>query len=136
MNAKILDEVVEQAKNLMNASSCSKEAKDAAQKWLDSIGTDTQQEQTKLLLTELEEDIVSIDGLIEFAQSEVGISHFGADAPPQLRPTRGKSRPPEPNTATAPPAPPPRKFSKKRRSCLINLPHFLRKFLLGQRMAL
>ena len=80
MNAKILDEVVEQAKNLMNASRCSKEAKDAAQKWLDSIGTDTQQEQTKLFLTELEEDIVSIDGLIEFAQSEVGISHFGADA--------------------------------------------------------
>ena len=42
--------------------------------------TDTQQEQTKLFLTELEEDIVSIDGLIDFAQSEVGISHFGADA--------------------------------------------------------
>lgn len=80
MNSQVLDEVVRLTKELMEAPSCSSEAKQAAQQWLDSLGTDAQKEQTKLFLAELEEDIVTIDGLIDFAQSEHGISLFGAEA--------------------------------------------------------
>ena len=80
MNSQVLDEVVRLTKELMEAPSCSSEAKQAAQQWLDSLGTDAQKEQTKLFLAELEEDIVTSDGLIDFAQSEHGISLFGAEA--------------------------------------------------------
>ena len=42
MDQKVLDYVVEKTHELMNAPSCSKEAKQAAQDWIDAIGTDNQ----------------------------------------------------------------------------------------------
>lgn len=47
MDKKVLDYVVEKTHELMNAPSCSKEAKQAAQNWLDAIGTDNQLAETK-----------------------------------------------------------------------------------------
>ena len=72
MNKEVLDFVVEKTKELMAAPSCSQEAKDAAQSWLDAVGTDRQEEETKKDIAELEEDIVTVDGLIAFAESEAG----------------------------------------------------------------
>ena len=40
MEKQVLDYAIEKTKELMNAASCSKEAKAAAQKWLDAVGTD------------------------------------------------------------------------------------------------
>lgn len=79
MDQKVLDYVVEKTHELMNAPSCSKEAKQAAQNWLDAIGTDNQLAETKKYITELEADIMPIDGLIAFANSEMGVKVFGEE---------------------------------------------------------
>ncbi len=79
MNQNVKDYVAEKAKELMEAFSCCEEAKTAAKNWLDAIGTDQEEEQTKNLITELEADIIPIDGLIAFAGSEDGKKLFGTD---------------------------------------------------------
>lgn len=79
MDQKVLDYVVEKTHELINAPSCSKEAKQAAQNWLDAIGTDNQLAKTKKYITELEADIMPIDGLIAFANSEMGVKVFGEE---------------------------------------------------------
>ena len=47
MKKEVLDYVVEQTHALMNAASCSREAKNAAQAWLDAGGTENEAEETK-----------------------------------------------------------------------------------------
>lgn len=79
MDKNGLDFVVEKSKELMSASTCSSEAKAAAQAWLDAVGTDREGEETKKYVEELEADIMPIDGLIGFAESEHGAQVFGAD---------------------------------------------------------
>lgn len=79
MDKNGLDFVVEKSKELMRASTCSSEAKAAAQAWLDAVGTDREAEETKKYVEELEADIMPIDGLIGFAESEHGAQVFGAD---------------------------------------------------------
>lgn len=79
MDKEVLNYVVEKTHELMNASTCCAELKAAAQAWLDSIGTGNEASETKKYVEELEEDIVTIDGLISFAESEHGAQVFGAD---------------------------------------------------------
>ena len=79
MDKNGLDFVVEKSKELMSASTCSSEAKAAAQAWLAAVGTDREAEETKKYVEELEADIMPIDGLIGFAESEHGAQVFGAD---------------------------------------------------------
>ena len=62
---------------LIAAPSCSAEAKEAAQAWLAAVGTDKQAEETKKFIAEMEEDIIPIDGLIAFAESDAGAKVFG-----------------------------------------------------------
>lgn len=64
MEKQILNEVIEETKKLIAAPSCSQEAKDAANAWLDAVGTDNEEAETKKYIAELEEDIMPIDGLI------------------------------------------------------------------------
>lgn len=79
MDKEVLNYVVEKTHELMNASSCSAEAKNAAQSWLDALGTENEAAETKKYIDELEADIVSVDGLISFAGSDQGIQVFGAE---------------------------------------------------------
>ena len=79
MDKNVLDYVVEKTNDLMGAPSCSGEAKAAAQAWLDAVGTDREAEETRKYVEELEADIMPIDGLIGFAESEHGAQVFGAD---------------------------------------------------------
>ena len=79
MDKNGLDFVVEKSKELMSASTCSSEAKAAAQAWLDAVGTDREAEETKKYVEELEADIMPIDGLITFAESDMGAKIFGAE---------------------------------------------------------
>ncbi|MCI8336260.1 MAG: molecular chaperone Hsp90 [Peptococcaceae bacterium] len=79
MNEIIKAFVKEQAELLISADSCCPEAKAVAQNWLAALGTDKEQEVSKKLLAELEEDIMPIDQLIDFAQSEAAIEVFGAE---------------------------------------------------------
>lgn len=79
MKKELRDFVAEKSKELMQAPSCSQEAKDAAQAWLNSAGTEKEAEETARYIAELEEDIVSVDGLIAFAESEMGSKVFGGE---------------------------------------------------------
>lgn len=81
MKKEVLDFVAEKTKELIDAPTCSQEAREAAKAWLDAVGTDKEQEETKKYIAELEEDIVTVDGLIAFAESEAGAGVFGEKAP-------------------------------------------------------
>ena len=79
MDKEVLSFVVEKTHELMNAASCSKEAKASAQTWLDAVGTENEAAATKTYIAELEADIMPIDGLIGFAESDAGSQVFGSD---------------------------------------------------------
>ena len=65
--------------DLLAAPSACKEVKEAAQNYLDSVGNENEAEAAKAYVTELEADIMPIDGLISFAESDMGAKVFGAD---------------------------------------------------------
>ena len=79
MDKEVLSFVVEKTHELMNAASCSKEAKASAQTWLDAVGTENEAAATKTYIAELEADIMPVDGLNGLAESEMGAQVFGAD---------------------------------------------------------
>lgn len=79
MNKQTLDYIVEKTHELINAPTCNSETKSAAQAWLDAVGTDNEAAETQKYIKELESDIMPIDNLIGFAESEQGAQYFGAD---------------------------------------------------------
>lgn len=79
LDQTVLNAVVEKTHELINAPTCSGEAKAAAQTWLDAVGTETEAAETNKYLAELEANIMPIDGLIGFAESNMGAQAFGAD---------------------------------------------------------
>ena len=79
-NKKALDYIVEKTKELIGAPTCCDEAKAAAQAWLDAVGTENQAAETERYFAELEEDIMPIENLIAFSDSDAGIEYFGAEA--------------------------------------------------------
>lgn len=79
MGKEVLDFVVAKTHELMDAPTCSSETKAAAQSWLDAVGTENEAAETKKYVDELEADIMPIDVLISFAESDAGSQVFGAD---------------------------------------------------------
>lgn len=79
MDKKVLDYVVEKTHALMDAPTCSKETKAAAESWLEAVGTDAEAAETQKYIAELEADIMPIDQLIHFAGSEQGKALFGEE---------------------------------------------------------
>ena len=79
MEKATLDYVIAKSHELMDAASCSKEAKEAAAAWLVAVGTANEAAETKKYIAELEEDLIPIDGLIAFAGSEDGVKLFGEE---------------------------------------------------------
>ena len=77
MDKKVLDFVVEKTNELINAPTCSSETKASAEEWLASVGTDQEAEALKKYIDALEGDIMPIDMLISFAESEAGAKVFG-----------------------------------------------------------
>ena len=77
MTQEVRDFVIEKTKDLMAAHSCSAEAKVAAQAWLDAVGTEKEAEETARYIEELEADIMPVDNLIAFAETEMGAKVFG-----------------------------------------------------------
>lgn len=80
MNKEMLKFTMEKTQELIAAPTCSSETKDAAQAWLDAVGTEREFSETKKYIDELEADIMPIDNLINFAQSDAGSQVFGANA--------------------------------------------------------
>lgn len=74
-----MNDIIEKTRALIEAPTCSSETKAAAQRWLDAVGTDTEKEETKKYLEELEADIMPIDTLIGFAESDKGKEYFGTE---------------------------------------------------------
>ncbi|MDO4285645.1 MAG: molecular chaperone Hsp90 [Eubacteriales bacterium] len=79
MEQKVLDYVKEKTQELIAAQTCSQEAREAAQAWLDAVGTEREAQETEKYIAELEADIMPIDGLIGFAESEMGAKVFGEE---------------------------------------------------------
>lgn len=79
MDKEVLNYAVEKTHELISAPSCSREAKTAAQTWLDAIGTEKEAAETKKYIDELEADILPIDSLIGFTESDAGIRVFGVE---------------------------------------------------------
>lgn len=77
MDKKILDYVVGKTNELIDAPTCSKETRESAQAWLAAVGTEKEKEETEKYIAELEGDIMPIDMLISFAESEGGAKVFG-----------------------------------------------------------
>ena len=69
----------ELAQAVLDAVSACKEFKEAAQNYLDAIGTEREGEAGKALVAEAKEDICTIDHTIEFFESEFGKQIFGAE---------------------------------------------------------
>ena len=69
--------IQEKVQEMISAYSCCAELKEVGQEWLDAVGTDKEAAATQKLLTEIEEDLMPIDGMIEFAESELCVQIFG-----------------------------------------------------------
>lgn len=79
MKKDVLDFVVAKTHELIDSPTCSQETKEAANAWLNAVDTENEAEETKKYIAELEEDIMPIDTLIGFAESEAGAQVFGTD---------------------------------------------------------
>ena len=84
MKQEVRDFVAEKTRGLLEAFSCCAELKAAAQAWLDALDTPRQEEETRKYLAELAEDVVTVDGLIAFAQSPAGEQVFGPEGAAKL----------------------------------------------------
>lgn len=69
----------ELTEDLLAAPSACAEVKETAQAYLDAIGTEKESTAAKTFVAELEEDIIPIDGLIAFAESDMGAKVFGEE---------------------------------------------------------
>lgn len=84
MNQNVKEYLNQKVREMMDADSCSAEAKAAGQSWLDALGTDKEDEQTKSLMAELEQDVMTIDSVIAFAGSENAAKLFGEEMAKQV----------------------------------------------------
>ena len=80
MTKSTLDFLVQKTHELIDAPTCSSETRASAQRWLAAVGTADEQAETAVYLTALQADIMPIDQLIAFSQSDDGIAYFGAEA--------------------------------------------------------
>ena len=79
MDKQTVTDVMQKTRELMDAPTCSREAGEAARRWLEAVGTESEKEETRRYIEELEADIMPVDTLIAFAQSEQGAAYFGAE---------------------------------------------------------
>lgn len=87
--------------DLLAAPSACKEIKEAAQNYLDAVGKEGEAEAAKAYVAELEADIMPIDGLIAFAESDMGAKVFGADGVKNVLIMRKSARKQARNTVIA-----------------------------------
>ena len=72
-----MDAIKEKVQAMISAYSCCAELKKVGQDWLDAVGTDGETAATQKLKAEIEADIMPIDGMISFAESELCQQMFG-----------------------------------------------------------
>lgn len=79
MEKELMDYVKEKTADLLAAPMCCKELRAAAEAWLAALGTDEEAAATKAYVAELEADIMPVDGLIAFTESDAGRALFGEE---------------------------------------------------------
>lgn len=84
MEQQVREYVAEKAKEMINAISCSAEAKAAAESWLAAMGTDKEEAETKKFIAELEQDVLPVEACVAFTASEAGVQLFGAERASQM----------------------------------------------------
>ena len=62
---------------MISSPSCCAGLKEVGRVWLDVVKTDKESTATRKLLVEIKEDIMPIDGMISFAESERCVQMFG-----------------------------------------------------------
>ena len=92
MKQDVKEYVIQKLNEMTSIPYCCEEAKAAAADWMNALGTEKEAEQTEKLLTELEEDLLPIDSLIAFADSETGIEVFGGKENAQKEISRTQER--------------------------------------------
>lgn len=80
-----MNEAIRKVQDMISAPSCCAELKAAGQAYLDAVGTEKEAEAKEALLAEIEEDVMPVDGLIQFAGSETAAKIFGENAPAFLQ---------------------------------------------------
>ena len=85
MENALLDFVTAKTNDLLAAPSACQEVKAAATAWLAAVGTEKEAEETAKYIAELETDIMPIDGLIAFGQTELALQIFGAEGVKKLQ---------------------------------------------------
>lgn len=71
--------IIEKTKELIAAPTCCAEAKAAAEAYLAAVSTGREDDAKKAYLTELGEDLETIDELLEFAHSALCVQLFGEE---------------------------------------------------------
>lgn len=73
-----MEKAVERTKILLSDWCCD-ELREAAQAWLDSIGTDKEKEAAKRYVLELQDSIVTVDGMLAFLPTDEAKAKFGEE---------------------------------------------------------
>lgn len=73
-----MEKAIEKTKVLLS-NWCCDELKEAAQAWLDSIGTDKQKDVGERYVAELQDSIVSVEGMLAFLLTEEAKVKFGEE---------------------------------------------------------
>lgn len=73
-----MEKAIERTKALLSGWCCD-ELKEAAQNWLDSIGTDKEKEAGKKYVLELQDSIVTVDGMLAFLPTDEAKAKFGEE---------------------------------------------------------
>lgn len=73
-----MEKAIERTKVLLS-NWCCDELKEAAQTWLDSIGTDKEKEVGKKYVLELQDSIVTVDGMLAFLPTDEAKAKFGEE---------------------------------------------------------
>ncbi len=72
-------EIRQKVQDLVNAPSCYAGLKAVAMEWLKAEGTEAEKEMSVKLVAELEDDVQTIDEVLEFFSSEAGQKAVGAE---------------------------------------------------------
>lgn len=79
MDKNLQDYIIKKTEEMTSVTYCCKEAREAAEIWLASVGTENEYEATEKYMAELENDLLPIDMYIAFCESERGAEIFGKD---------------------------------------------------------
>ena len=73
-----MEKAIERTKALLS-NWCCDELKEAAQAWLNSIGTDKEKEAGRKYVLELQDSIVTVDGMLAFLPTDEAKTKFGEE---------------------------------------------------------